>query len=137
MKFDITVKKYLVETTKSHPPTQNFKSGDLYVTVLPNGDTFYYKDADRNINHREDGPAVEFANGYLAWFKNGKRHRSDGPAREWKNNNVKNFKPEWWMNGVLLTDEQVEDLKKKLAIKNDIQSHKNNRIDPGMLEDYL
>jgi hypothetical protein len=30
--------------------------------------------------HREDGPAVMYANGDFAWYKHGKRHRLDGPA---------------------------------------------------------
>ena len=32
--------------------------------------------------HREDGPALEFTNGYKAWCINGMRHRIDGPAVE-------------------------------------------------------
>ena len=32
--------------------------------------------------HREDGPAMECANGYKSWCINGKRHRLDGPAVE-------------------------------------------------------
>jgi len=35
--------------------------------------------------HREDGPALECANGYKAWHLNGKYHREDGPAVEWTN----------------------------------------------------
>jgi hypothetical protein len=30
--------------------------------------------------HREDGPAIEFRDGYKAYYINGKRHREDGPA---------------------------------------------------------
>ena len=37
----------------------------------------------------------------------------------------------------MLNEDEIETLKKKIAIKKEIQSHKNNRIDPGMLEDYL
>ena len=33
--------------------------------------------------HREDDPAVEYANGDKYWYKNGKRHREDGPAIDW------------------------------------------------------
>jgi len=33
--------------------------------------------------HREDGPAVEFANGTRWWYTHGERHREDGPAREY------------------------------------------------------
>jgi hypothetical protein len=39
----------------------------------------------RNENgqlHRLDGPAVEMADGYKAWYQNGQRHRLDGPAIE-------------------------------------------------------
>jgi len=27
------------------------------------------------VQHREDGPAIEFYNGTKKWYKNGKRHR--------------------------------------------------------------
>ena len=30
--------------------------------------------------HREDGPAIEWADGYKAWYRDGKFHREDGPA---------------------------------------------------------
>jgi hypothetical protein len=33
--------------------------------------------------HREDGPAIEWSNGYKAWVINGQYHREDGPARIW------------------------------------------------------
>ena len=33
--------------------------------------------------HREDGPAVERANGGKYWYLNGKYHREDGPAIEY------------------------------------------------------
>ena len=35
-----------------------------------------------NKLHREDGPAMDFANGYKSWYLNGIRHRTDGPAVE-------------------------------------------------------
>ena len=44
--------------------------------------------------HREDGPAVEFANGYKLWWVYGKRHRLDGPAVEWANG-----RKSWWIEG--------------------------------------
>ena len=43
--------------------------------------------------HREDGPAVEGADGYKAWWLNGKLHREDGPAVEGANGHK-----EWWVN---------------------------------------
>jgi hypothetical protein len=32
--------------------------------------------------HREDGPAIEWADGSREWWVNHKRHREDGPAVE-------------------------------------------------------
>lgn len=46
--------------------------------------------------HREDGPAVEYANGEKCWYLNGKRHREDGPAIEYVNGDRK-----WYLNGNL------------------------------------
>ena len=39
----------------------------------------------KNQLHREDGPAVEDANGSKFWYINGKLHREDGPAFEYAN----------------------------------------------------
>ena len=50
--------------------------------------------------HREDGPAVERANGTKEWFKNGKLHREDGPAIEWDDGTK-----EWYKNGQLHRDD--------------------------------
>ena len=33
--------------------------------------------------HREDGPAVEYTDGYKSYYINDKRHREDGPAMEY------------------------------------------------------
>jgi len=51
--------------------------------------------------HREDDlPAVIYANGYKAWWLNGKLHRKDGPAIECVNGN--NY---WYLNDECLTEE--------------------------------
>jgi hypothetical protein len=44
--------------------------------------------------HREDGPAVEWANGSKYWYLNDKLHREDGPAAEWANGTKL-----WCLNG--------------------------------------
>ena len=44
--------------------------------------------------HREDGPAIEFANGGKQWYLNGLLHRKDGPAIEWDNGSRY-----WYLNG--------------------------------------
>jgi hypothetical protein len=49
-----------------------------------------------NKLHREDGPAVECADGYKAWYINGKLHRENGPAAEYADGD------KWWyINGKL------------------------------------
>lgn len=46
--------------------------------------------------HREDGPALEQANGTKEWRRNGKMHREGGPARE-----EPGFGNSWFINGRL------------------------------------
>jgi hypothetical protein len=47
--------------------------------------------------HREDGPAIEGDYGYDYWYLNGKRHRLDGPAVECT---------EWWIDGESVNEEE-------------------------------
>ena len=47
--------------------------------------------------HREDGPAVEYADGSKLWYKNGQLHREDGPAIE-----SVNGRKWWWTEGKLI-----------------------------------
>jgi hypothetical protein len=49
---------------------------------------------ERGELHREDGPAIERANGNKFWYLNGKPHRVGGPACEYAGV----FKS-WWLNG--------------------------------------
>ena len=42
------------------------------VTVDECCTTRWYKDAEHSIRHRENGPAVEYANGSKEWYINGK-----------------------------------------------------------------
>lgn len=53
-----------------------------YIYINKDGDKLHYKDKDMTILHREDGPAVEYTDGYKAWYLNGQPHREDGPAIE-------------------------------------------------------
>ena len=55
-----------------------------------------------NLNskrHREDGPAIEFADGDKQWYINDKRHREDGPAIDFANGGKS-----WFINGEYLTE---------------------------------
>ena len=45
--------------------------------------------------HREDGPAIDAANGVKFWYNNGKLHRKDGPAVEYLDGTKS-----WWINGI-------------------------------------
>ena len=51
---------------------------------------------NNNLNqwHREDGPAIECADGTKAWYRNGQYHREDGPAVEYADGS--RF---WYLNG--------------------------------------
>ena len=43
----------------------------VYIKITEYGDTFYFKDKAMKILHREDGPAVEWADGGKDWYLNG------------------------------------------------------------------
>lgn len=47
--------------------------------------------------HREDGPAIELADGSKKWFCDGKPHREDGPAVERADGSK-----EYWLDGEFL-----------------------------------
>jgi hypothetical protein len=59
--------------------------------------TYYYKDKEETILHREDGPAAEYYQGAKTWALNGKKHRLDGPAIE----SADGYKA-WWVNDVFI-----------------------------------
>ena len=58
---------------------------------------YYYKDKEKTIIHREDGPAVEYFNGSKQWWLNGERHRMNGPAVEYADGSKV-----WYINGILI-----------------------------------
>ena len=65
-----------------------------YVTVDDEGTTRWYKDAKCKVLHRENGPAVQCADGTKCWYQRGQKHRTDGPAVEWSYGTKS-----WWQNG--------------------------------------
>jgi hypothetical protein len=92
------------------------------VKVFKNGGKEWFLNGKR---HREDGPAVEYADGYnKEWWINGKRHREDGPAIDYANGHKEwyiegvphredgpaveyaNGYKEWYLNGKKLTEEE-------------------------------
>jgi len=66
--------------------------------------------------HREDGPAVERANGTKLWYLNGKRHREDGPAIEWANGTK-----EWCLNNMALTELEIRQLQRNKQFNQSIE----------------
>lgn len=62
---------------------------DSYQKIL------YYQDDTCKVHHREDGPAIIYANGHQCWYFNGQRHRLDGPACY----NIYNQNNSWWYHG--------------------------------------
>lgn len=132
MKFNDLIIK-LHESEQTGPP---------YI-VRGKTNTTYYADPLHKIIHRDekDPETGKSLPAYIhdhdrmkTWWLNGKRHREDGPAID------NGYSKQWWLNGERLdvkNQEQFDEYIKRLQIKQEIQSHKNNRIDSGMLEDYL
>ena len=56
------------------------------------GTKLYYAN---NVLHREDGPAIEYANGNKVWIKNGLTHRQNGPAVQYTDGTKI-----WYKNGL-------------------------------------
>tara|TARA_S200002703_G_scaffold120595_1_gene106405 strand:- start:233 stop:526 length:294 start_codon:yes stop_codon:yes gene_type:complete len=69
------------------------------VNVFENGDRYWYLNGRR---HREDGPAIERADGSKQWYLNGERHRENGPAIEYANGDKS-----WYLNGKKVTKQEV------------------------------
>ena len=66
-----------------------------YIKIDEKGSKFWYSDKKQTKLHREDGPAVEWADGLKEWYLNDKYHRKDGPA-------IDNARYEaWYINGKL------------------------------------
>jgi len=73
-------------------------SGETLYVVPGQVITRYYKDKSMKILHRRDGPAIEDADGYKAWYVNDKLHRLNGPAIEGADG-----RKVWYVNGVTIT----------------------------------
>ena len=69
---------------------------EQFIHIDEQGTKHYYSDRKMTIHHREDGPAVEDADGGKMWYINDKRHREDGPAVEYANGDKS-----WFINGKL------------------------------------
>ena len=77
---------------------------EQYIKIDEKGSKFWYSDKKQNKLHREDGPAVELADGSKLWYLNGKCHREDGPAMI-----CNNGKCYWYINGKRVTEQGHRD----------------------------
>ena len=93
-----------------------------YKVIVMKDFTKWYNES--NQLHRENGPAIEWADGNKKYYINGKLHREDGPAAEYANGDKKyyiNDKPHredgpaiefvdgsklYFVNGKRLTEQQ-------------------------------
>jgi hypothetical protein len=66
---------------------------DGHAIEYANGSKYWYLN---HKLHREDGPALESASGNKYWYLNGKLHRENGPAEEYADGNKY-----WYLNGKL------------------------------------
>ena len=74
---------------------------EQFIHIDEDGDKLYYSDREMTVLHREDGPAVEYEDGYKEWWLNGKLHREDGPAAKYADGSKA-----WFLNDTCLTEEE-------------------------------
>jgi len=92
------------------PGTEILHREDGPAVEYANGDKFWYKEG---TNHRLDGPAIEYYNGTKKWYKEGLLHREDGPAIEYFYGNKC-----WYVEGILYENvNSVEELIIKIIIE--------------------
>lgn len=85
------------------------------------GDKRWYVDG---VCHREDGPAVEWANGARYWCIRGNLHREDGPAVTYVDG-----KSSWYFNGGYYVD--VENWATAIL------KYRNKPCDPDAVQAFL
>ena len=84
-----------------------FEALKYRIEVDARGTRWYYNSAGQL--HRDEGPAIERADGTRYWYQNGLRHRTDGPAIEWCDGD------KWWyINGEQLTEAEFNQAVKLL-----------------------
>jgi hypothetical protein len=74
-----------------------------------NGSKYWYWHGEL---HREDGPAVEHPNGAKEWCWHGQCHREDGPACEWSDGTKS-----WYYHGQEINCQSNEEFLKLIKLK--------------------
>ena len=67
-------------SSNMHTELNTLEALKYKIVVDEYGDKYYYNSL--NQRHRENGPAIERANGSKEWYINNQFHREDGPAIE-------------------------------------------------------
>ena len=78
--------------------------------AIENADGSKYWYLNDNL-HREDGPAIENADGSKRWYLNDKLHREDGPAVEYADRSKR-----WYLNNKELTQAEFNAKVKKTTV---------------------
>ena len=102
------------------------------IDVDEDGTRHYYNSAGKL--HRENGPAVEYADGHVEWYQNGLLHRNHGPAAIWWNGTKEWYqngqlhridgpaiewasgRKDWYINGKRLTEHKINQVVKTLCV---------------------
>ena len=80
--------------------------------------TMYALDPQMTKLHRIDGPAI-IEPGIEEWWLNGRRHRIGGPAVIAHGYGRETVYEKWWVEGVQFTEEDYNNLMKKLSTLTD------------------
>ena len=103
--------KYRIEVNKFGTRRYYNSAGELHRDNGPaveyaDGDKFWFQNGQR---HRTDGPVIERGNGTKEWFQSGQRHRTDGPAIEYSDGDKS-----WYINDKRLTEAEFNQAVKLL-----------------------
>jgi hypothetical protein len=95
-KVIMDILKYDIKTDE-YGTRRYFQHGELHRDDGPaiefaDGEKHYYQHGER---HRDDGPAIEDADGNKFYYQHGELHRDDGPAITWADGDKS-----WWLNDV-------------------------------------
>ena len=102
--------KYHIKVTKGGTHCYYNNTGELH---RDNGPAVEWADGDKcwyqnGLRHRTDGPASVSPGGYKTWYQNGQRHRTDGPAIEYPTGHKR-----WFINGVEMSESEFNQRVKK------------------------
>jgi hypothetical protein len=90
----------LLSLLRNGPAEPSVPSPASVKTVTEGGDRLWLNKVGQL--HRDDGPAIEYADGGKAWYLNERLHRVDGPAIE----RIDGYTA-WYVDGLQITQKQI------------------------------